>query len=125
MKIQLDSASQGNRILAYGPGFFQVNEERLERSIMLSSGFLNRDWAPQSFEELRVRHFEPLLTKAPELLIVGTGNRQHFLPDELSRTFLSRAIGLEVMDTAAACRTFNVLAAEDREVAAALIVLRA
>lgn len=124
MKIQLDGASPGNRISAYGPGYFLINEERLERSIVLTPEYLDRDWAPQAFDELRAEHFEPILTKAPELVIVGTGTRQHFLPKELSLPFLSRTIGLEVMNTAAACRTYNVLAAEDRHVAAALIVLR-
>lgn len=124
MKIQLDSASAGNRISAYGLGYFLVNEERLERSIVLSSEYLDRNWAPQAFEELRAEHLESMLTLAPELVIVGTGTKQHFLPNELTRPFLSRTIGLEVMDTTAACRTYNVLAAEDRHVAAALIVLR-
>jgi uncharacterized protein len=124
MKIQLDSASSGYRVSAYGLGYFLVNEERLEHSIVLSSEYLDRDWAPQTFEALRAEHLEPLLGHAPELVIVGTGTTQHFLSNELTLPFLSQSIGLEVMDTAAACRTYNILAAEDRRVTAALIVLR-
>ncbi len=76
--------------------------------------------APPPLERLDISHFEALLADEPELLILGTGERNVFPPRELTFAFARRGIGLEVMDTAAAARTFNVLAGEGRRLAAVL-----
>ncbi len=78
------------------------------------------DWMPRPVAELTEAHFEDLLGRAPELVILGTGAASEFPPRELVFAFARRGVGLETMDTPAAARTFNVLAAEGRQVAAVL-----
>ena len=81
------------------------------------------DWPPQALDQLREAHFEPILALQPELVLLGTGTRQGFVPPPLLKCFYAAGIGIEMMTTDAACRTFNLLAAEDREVVAALLPL--
>jgi uncharacterized protein len=80
------------------------------------------EWPPQRFEQLQAAHFDQLLALSPELVIFGSGARQRFAAPALLRGFFERRIGFEAMDTAAACRTFNVLVSEGRSVVAALLI---
>ncbi len=79
-------------------------------------------WAAASITELTSAHFEAALALAPELVIFGSGRSLKFVSPALYRSLIERRIGIETMDTAAACRTYNVLAAEGRSVVAALIL---
>ncbi len=79
-------------------------------------------WAPAGFGALTERDFDALLANQPELVLLGTGERQQFPHPGLLRPLSAAHVGVEAMDTRAACRTFNILAAEGRRVAAALIV---
>ena len=79
-------------------------------------------WPVATFEELTAAHFEQLVALQPELVIFGSGSRLRFAPPALLRPLIERRIGVECMDTAAACRTYNVLVSERRSVVAALIV---
>jgi uncharacterized protein len=79
------------------------------------------DWPVKSVAEIAEWHLEKILGLNPEVVLIGTGSRQAFLPPELMMFFHDRHIGIEVMSTDAACRTFNVLVSESRNVAAALI----
>jgi uncharacterized protein len=97
-----------------------IGETRYTGTIALTPDGLLEDFAPPSLEELALSHFEMLLEDEPELVILGTGTRTVFPPRELTFAFARRRIGLEVMDTAAAARTFNVLAGEGRRLAAVL-----
>ncbi len=97
-----------------------VGNERFTTTIALTPEGLVEDFIPPPLEELVIAHFEPLLEWEPELLILGTGERAVFPPRELTFAFARRRVGLEVMDTAAAARTFNVLAGEGRRLAAVL-----
>lgn len=97
-----------------------VNNERYTRTIALTPDGLVEGFAPPPVEELSVSHFEVLLEDGPELVLLGTGERAVFAPRELTFAFARRGVGLEVMDTAAAARTFNVLAGEGRRLAAVL-----
>ncbi len=97
-----------------------VGNERYTHTIALTPDGLIDSFAPPPIEQLAVTHFEGLLEHEPELVLLGTGERAVFPPRELTFAFARRRVGLEVMDTAAAARTFNVLAGEGRRLAAVL-----
>ncbi len=80
------------------------------------------DWQASVIEELTEEDFKPLIASAPELILLGTGSRPIIPPRELVFSLARQGIGLEAMDTAAACRTFNILISEGRRVAAVMIV---
>lgn len=101
----------------------RVNDRVLERSLALAPDRLVEDWdAPATAAALEPRHLEPLLALAPELVVLGTGERQVFPPAAAMAACLTRGIGIEVMDNAAAARTYNVLAGEGRKVVVALLL---
>ena len=111
-------------IAAYGPGLFRVSGVIHEQSIIV---FPDRteDWAITSFDQIDADSFAAVAAAVPpvEVLLLGTGARHEFVPPALRRTLREAGIALDTMDTGAACRTYNVLMAEDRRVAAALIAL--
>jgi len=100
----------------------RINDEVWQKSIGLTPEAVLDDWQEKPVAELVVEDFEVLLALDPELVIVGTGTRIEFPPRELVFAFARKGIGLEVMDTAAAARTFNVLAGEGRRVASVLFL---
>ncbi len=97
-----------------------VNSETYSQSIALTPEEVVANWEPKPVADLAEPDFELLLSKAPEIVLLGTGRTNVFPPRELIFAFARRGIGLECMDTAAAARTFNVLATEGRQVAAVL-----
>ena len=98
-----------------------MGEAWYRQSLILSSEQLITDWPVESFNDLSESLLEPVVELKPDIVLVGTGARQQFLPAELMMVFFRRGIGAEVMTTDAACRTFNVLVSEGRQVVAALI----
>jgi len=123
MKISLDGGTATYRILSYAPGRIVVNEQTLTRSAVVMPEHLIADWPPQLFGELAAAHFTQLLALQPEIVLLGTGTQLRFpKPDALSPLY-DAGIGVEVMDTGAACRTYTILMAEGRAVAAALLML--
>jgi uncharacterized protein len=121
MKLQPDKFDVPS-ISAAGPGWVMINGEKITHNLIVGSrGELER-WDCPGFELLSTAHFDPLAALAPELVIFGSGSRLRFPHPSLSASLLSRRIGLETMDTAAACRTYNILAGEGRHVIAALLV---
>ncbi|MFC1719879.1 Mth938-like domain-containing protein [Pseudomonadota bacterium] len=99
----------------------QVVDDFYKTSIILSAREIVPDWPVKSIDDFEQKHLERVLDLNPEIVLIGTGNKQAFLPPELMMFFYQRNIGIEVMSTQAACRTFNVLVSESRNVAAALI----
>ena len=122
MKFHLDAPGGVNLVRGYGPGRLQVNERTHTASVILTATSLIEPWRPTSASEITPADLEPLLGLAPEVVLLGTGARQQFPDPQALRILYEQRIGVEVMDTSAACRTFNVLVAEGRAVAAALIV---
>lgn len=120
MKLHADAPSPLNTVTAYGPDFIEVNKTRHIGALLLLPDRLEA-WPVTAFDDLAVEHFESLLSHAPELVLLGTGRRQRFPHPRLTRALTAAGIGVEVMDTAAACRTYNILMAEGRRVAAALL----
>jgi uncharacterized protein len=124
MKIAKENAGRSTKVIrAYAPGRINVNDVLITRSFIVAPDRLVEDWPPQRFEELTVENLKAALALDPEILIIGTGAQQHFLPGESLAALSRGGIGVEVMDTAAACRTYNVLLSEDRKVVAALLMI--
>jgi len=98
----------------------RINNRYWSETIALTPQEIIDNWIPVPVGELVEEHFATVLASSPELVIVGTGAKAEFPPRELTFAFARRGVGLEVMDTAAAARTFNVLAGEGRRVAAVL-----
>lgn len=123
MKFTLETGSASYRILAYDTGQVTINAETVTRSVIVTPEQLVRDWPPQQFEELKEHDFMPLVALAPEVVLLGTGALLRFPGPHVLAPLRTRGIGVEVMDTAAACRTYNILMAEGRNVAAALLMI--
>jgi uncharacterized protein len=125
MKLQPDHLDVQS-ILGYGPGWVglahQGVAEKIERSIVIGSRGEKFDWDCQHFEDLTEAHFTLAAASKPELVIFGSGDRIRFAPPALLRALMAQRIGIETMDTLAACRTYNILAGEGRRVIAALII---
>ena len=116
------STSSGNLFSAHGPGFVRVNQQEYRQNLVVTPERVLPGWAPRGFGDLSAQDIEELVGLAPEVAILGTGTRQHFPGPALLRPLISAGIGFEIMDTPAACRTYNVLCAEGRRVVAAVIV---
>ena len=122
MKLQSDPHSGANTITGYGDGYVEINRTPYSHAVLLSSDGEIQEWAVRSFDELRAADFSQMAALKPELIIIGTGKRQRFPKPELSKPLIEAKIGFEVMDSQAACRTYNILVGEGRQVLLALIV---
>lgn len=123
MKFQLDRSSHHLAVHSYNAHEFIVGDRRIARPVVLCGNHIDENLLPDHVADLDDTHIEALCALGIELLIVGTGPRQLFLPTALSARILSHGIGCETMDTGAACRSYNVLIAESRSVAAALFMI--
>lgn len=121
MKFQPDSFAGRNAITRLESGALWVNAKRHEGAVLVPWTGEPTGWPVAAFEALVPGHFEALLGLDPELVIFGSGARHRFVAPALYRALIEARVGLEAMDTAAACRTFNVLASEGRSVVAALL----
>ncbi len=122
MKLQSDPHSGTNSITGYGNGYVEINKIPYRHAVLISSDGAISAWPVQIFQDLQPSHFEQMVGLQPELIIIGTGNKQHFPKPELLQTLISAKIGFELMNSQAACRTYNILVGEGRRVLLALIV---
>lgn len=122
LKLHQSSNAGQNTFTSHGEGYIAVNREHFTQPIVVTAGQVYTDWTAQSFTSLEPAHFAYFLKLAPEVLLFGTGERQHFPHPQLYRCLIEAGIAVEFMDTPAACRTYNILAAEDRNVAAAILL---
>ncbi len=99
-----------------------VNQTRYERNLIILPDRIIENWEAETFEQLTAAHFECLLPLQPEMVLFGTGTILRFPHPSLTKTLIASKIGVEVMDTSAVCRTYNILTAEGRRVAAALLI---
>lgn len=122
---ELTIEAPGNHLFIRSAGTegIRVGDRLLKGPFIITPGQLLPDWPPACFDDLCSEHFEALLALRPELVLIGTGARQQFLHPSKLAVFYRAGVGVELMTTAAACRTFNVLAGEGRDVAAALLPL--
>ncbi|WP_372657272.1 Mth938-like domain-containing protein [Hydrogenophaga sp.] len=124
MKLHADQPN-AQTVTAYGEAWVAINGERHTSSVLLSSTGEKQAWDCHRFEDLSAAHFELLAAvteQAPELVLFGSGVRLRFVHPALLQVLIARGIGVETMDTPAACRTFNILAGEGRRVVAALLL---
>ena len=121
MKLDLDKSS-GNFIRGFAGGQVLVGSEVFSSPVIITIDRIIADWSPPDVGQLSLADFTRVLELEPEVILLGTGERQRFPPLALTTAILSQGIGIEVMTTAAACRTFNVLASEFRKVAAVLFM---
>ena len=123
MRFSLDSNLNHYAITSYGSDWVRIGEREFRRSLVVTPEQLVSDWPPQTFGDLVEAHLEVIADLKPEIVLLGTGSRQRFPRPSLLRSLLARGVGVEVMDTAAACRTYNIIMLEGRRVAAALLLL--
>jgi uncharacterized protein len=121
LKLHLSNISGINLFTGYGEGHVMVNRQRYAQNLVVLRDRLVTDWRPAGFDDLTAGDFTRLVELEPEIVLLGTGARLRFPRPELTRALIEARIGLEVMDLQAACRTYNILAAEERKVAAALL----
>ncbi|HVK33966.1 MAG TPA: Mth938-like domain-containing protein [Burkholderiaceae bacterium] len=121
MKFQPDSLAGTNAISRHDPGAVWVNGQRHEGSVIVPWRGTVQAWSAVDFESLHEQHFQQVLALRPELVIFGSGARLRFASPGLYRALIEARVGLETMDSGAACRTYNVLASEGRSVVAALL----
>ena len=122
MRFTQDSSSTRNFIRSYAPGEIKINDQTFHHSLIVAPSAIAPGPAIRDAGELTAAHTADILALEPELVLLGTGVRQVFPAAEFGAQFLRAGIGFEVMDTGAACRTFNVLATEQRRVVALLLV---
>jgi len=121
MKIQPDIIKVQS-ISGYGPGWIGIGNEKITRSVVIGSRGERFDWACSRFEDLSAEHFAQLAALDTELIIFGSGTRLRFPQGHWIKSLIDKQTGLETMDTQAACRTYNILADEGRNVAVALLL---
>lgn len=121
MKLQAERIEGTNAIARHGPDGVIVNGREYRRSVVVPWQGSVADWPVERFDALAAEHFAALAAMKPELVIFGSGPRIRFAKPALLRPLIDARIGVETMDTPAACRTYNVLLAEGRSVVAALL----
>jgi uncharacterized protein len=121
MKMQPDFIGTQS-ISGYGPGWIGIGSEKISTSLVIGSRGERFEWDCQRFEDLSAEHFARLAALATELIIFGSGERIRFPDSSWLKPLIDKQIGIETMDTQAACRTYNILAGEGRHVAVALLL---
>jgi uncharacterized protein len=123
MKFSEDYGNSQYPVTAYDDHYIQVNETRYEQSLIITPRKLITDWTPGTPEELmQASVMQALIDLQAEIVLLGTGRRIQFPPPEIIVLFAQHQIGIEVLDSASACRTFNILLSEGRDVAAGLLL---
>jgi uncharacterized protein len=122
MRLTDDRTAGAFMVRSYAPGEVHVGDAVLHRSRLISAEHLIEDWRPQTLDELSEADLAAVFALQPEIVVLGSGTRQRFPDTRLLAAILERGIGCEVMDTGAACRTYNVLVSESRRAVAALFL---
>ena len=122
MKLHLTSAENNHLITGYGQGFVEINKQRYVQNLIVMADKLILDWTATDFASLTELHFTKLIDLKPEVVLLGTGEKHQFLHPKIVQKLTENSIPLECMTTAAACRTYNILMSEGRNVAAMLIL---
>jgi uncharacterized protein len=122
VKLHSDSPLGINTITGYGKDYIEVNRVPYRHAVLVGpSGEIGK-WGASSFATLDPSHFAQIADLKPELVIFGSGAFQRFPRPDLLRALINAKIGFEIMDTQAACRTYNILVGEGRQAMAALLL---
>lgn len=122
MKLHASTTQQYQTITGYAENWVEINAIRYAHSLLVLPELIPVAWGIHAFHSLSVEHFSQIEALEPDVVILGTGNRQHFVHPKLISNLTARRIGVECMDNQAACRTYNILMTEGRKVALALIL---
>jgi uncharacterized protein len=122
MKLHSDDNQQYQTVTGYDASGVEINAERFNYSLLVMPETTPRPWNVTRFEDLTAAHFEQIALDAPDVVILGTGERQRFVHPRLIASLTDKRTGVESMDSQAACRTYNVLMGEGRKVTLALII---
>ena len=123
MKFHLSQPEGLNLFTGYGDDYVIINGERYtQSSLLITPNDILLDWQVKDFTALQPQHFEAFIAQQPEITLLGTGSRLQFPHPRLSAALSNAGIGLEVMDTKAACRTYNILVAEGRRAVVGIIM---
>jgi len=120
--LHLANPGETKFFTAHGSDHVMVNGVRHEHSIAVMAGEVRSDWDVPDFDSLSEAHFDYFLPLRPDVLLLGTGSSQRFPHPRLYRSLTNAGVGVECMDTPAACRTYNILVVEDRKVIAAILL---
>jgi uncharacterized protein len=122
VKLHSDPQSSLNTITGYGIGYIEVNSKVYPHALIVQPEGEISPWPVSAFADLSSDNLASLCVFKPELIIIGTGKKQQFLKPELIKPIIQAKIGFEMMDSQAACRTYNILMNEGRQVLAAIIL---
>ena len=122
MKLHQSDTQKYQTVTGYDQTGVEINAERYNYSLVVLPEMAPRAWDAPTFESLTVEHFDVIGADDPDVVILGTGARQRFIHPRLTAALTLRRIGVECMDSQAACRTYNILMGEGRKVALALII---
>jgi uncharacterized protein len=120
MELSLDRSDSRYHLSSFEGDSVTINGEKYSRSLILTPSLLIADWRPACFSDLQTNDLEKIIELQPEVLIIGGGEKQCFLPQTLMHKLLEKKIGCEVMTSSAACRTFALLCTENRNAALGL-----
>jgi uncharacterized protein len=121
MKLHTTTTQHYQTVTAYDEHGVEINAVRFNHSLIVLPEIKPIPWPPTTFETLTIEHFAQISATNPDVVILGTGNRQRFVHPRLTTELNARHIGVECMDNQAACRTYNILMGEGRKVALALL----
>jgi len=122
MQLTQNPLTGDHFIKSYSPGDIQINDTHYKNSLIIASDKLIENWPPQTITEFQPHYLDAIIQLHPEIVLLGTGEKQHFVDNRLLLPLINNHIGFEIMHTAAACRTFNLLAGEGRRVVAGLMM---
>lgn len=121
LALHLEKVSHLKTFTGHGDGCVTVNDRRYEQAVVVTARTVQTDWPATDFASLTAEHFDYFIEMQPEVLLLGTGKQQQFAHPQLYQNLMQAGIAVEFMDTPAACRTYNILVAEDRKVVAAVL----
>ena len=123
MKLHLSNVTAQKVFTAHGTGYVAVSGQRFDHPIVVTPEQVFTNWRPQGFDALDEAHFAYFLDLKPEVLLLGTGAQQQFPHPRLYQALIAAGIGVEFMNTPAACRTYNILLGEDRKVVVGILLV--
>jgi uncharacterized protein len=122
MKLHSSSTQQYQTVTGYDAAGVEINAQRYDFSLLVMPETPPRPWSVARFEDLAAADFEQIAADSPDVVILGTGERQRFVHPRLIASLAAKRVGVECMDSHAACRTYNILMGEGRKVTLALII---
>jgi uncharacterized protein len=122
LALHLQTNTRQYLFTGHGEGYVAINDKPFHQSMVVMAGKVCTDWIATDFASLTPAHFAYFLELSPEVILLGTGAKQHFAHPDLYRELINARISIEFMNTPAACRTYNILVAEDRKVIAAVLL---